>query len=75
MLEGMKAASELLEAHKGPESSQWRKAACRSAFRLARYADSLYNSVVAQMQSAEWKTARNVIAHKQRQVAPRDLPE
>lgn len=64
----MMDACDQLTQKEQPGKSEWSKAACRSAFRLAQYADSLYLSVVAQMKSAEWATALAVTAHKRQQV-------
>ena len=43
--------------------------ACRAAFRLATYADSLYRAVQEQIGSPKWATAVAIIQDKKRQVA------
>lgn len=63
-------ACDQLKRQEQPGSAEWSRIACRSAFRLAQYADSLYISVVAQMRSTEWNTALAVTAHKRQQVIP-----
>ena len=63
----MEACDEL-EQQGQTNSADWCKALCRSAFRLAQYADALYMSVVAQMKSSDWNTAQAVTAHKRHQV-------
>ena len=42
--------------------------ACRAAFRLATYADSLYRAVQEQISSPKWATAVAIIQDKKRQV-------
>ena len=44
------------------------KVACRAAYRLAHYADSMYCSVQKQRNSPEWATAQAVIQQKMQQV-------
>lgn len=44
--------------------------ACRAAFRLATYSDSLYNGLQAQRASPEYRVARAIVAQKQHQAWP-----
>ena len=44
------------------------KVACRAAYRLAHYADSMYCQVQQQRSSPEWATAQAVIQQKMQQV-------
>lgn len=44
------------------------KVACRAAYRLAHYADSMYCSLQEQRNSPEWATAQAVIQQKMQQV-------
>lgn len=46
------------------------KVACRAAYRLAHYADTMYCSVQKQRNSPEWATAQAVIQQKMQQVLP-----
>ena len=43
--------------------------ACQAAFRLASYADGLYQSVQDQISSPKWATAVAIIQDKKRQVS------
>ncbi|BDA48015.1 Serine-protein kinase ATM [Coccomyxa sp. Obi] len=45
------------------------KVACRAAYRLAHYADSMYCQVQQQRSSPEWATAQAVIQQKMQQMA------
>ena len=70
----------MTEALKNAEdpSAQGRSAsnevACRAAFRLATYADSLYRAVQEQISSPKWATAVAIIQDKKRQVGTPACP-
>lgn len=67
-METMTRACDWLQQHEQPGNAEWCKTACRSAYRLAQYADTLYITLAAQMKSIEWNTAQAVTAHKRQQV-------
>ncbi len=54
------------DSTKGRSASS--EVACRAAFRLATYADSLYRAVQEQISSPKWATAVAIIQDKKRQV-------
>ena len=72
-MDTMMKACEQLKQHEQPGNADWCKATCRSAFRLAHYADTLYISLAAQMKGAEWGTAQAVTAHKRQQARPKSF--
>lgn len=43
---------------------------CRAAYRLAEYAESLYEAIESKMKSPEHETAKAIVRHKQHQVWP-----
>jgi len=53
----------------GQKSSASNEVACRAAFQLASYADSLYRAVQEQKSSPKWATAVAIIQDKKRQVS------
>lgn len=64
----MKDALKNAEASSPQDSSGSNEVACRAAFCLASYADSLYRGAQEQISSPKWATAVAIIQDKKRQV-------
>ena len=64
----MQAQHSALDMLMEPDASCSGAVACRAAYRLAHYSDSLYCSIQAQKASPEYQTARAIVRQRREQV-------
>ena len=72
ILEALVETSDSLEANDSMTTqagkAMWAKESCRTAFRVAKYADKLSSNLLAYFNSPEWATKNGVLAFKRQQV-------